>query len=219
MGESPAGTAPLELVAQLADQCVRFAIIDVDAARGSGNNRELVFALMKQFRKSRNKVFIQVGGGIRGSDQAQYYLDNGATWLIVGTVLHSSPLAVEQLVARFGEHMTAAIDARQGEVLKSGRVGNLNTSLDDMASRVLHFGFKRILFTDIPELPNADPDFRSAKIIANTAKLPLFMAGSLRTLEHLNLAAKHSFLQGIMIDAHLAAAHADLLFVPACQET
>lgn len=208
----------MELAAKLAERSVRFTIIDVDAAMGSGSNRELISSLMKQLRKVRNKVFIQVGGGIRGSDQAQYYLDHGATWLIVGTVLHRSPVAVEQLVARFGEHMTAAIDACQGEVMKSGHTGSLDTNLEDMANRVHTFGFKRILFTDIAKHACAEPDFTSAKLIASTSKLPLFMAGSITTLEQVNRAIGLSYLQGVMIDAHLAAVHADVLFAPVSQE-
>ena len=36
---------------------------------------------------------------------AQFFLDNGATWLTVGTILQRSPVMVEQLLARFREHL------------------------------------------------------------------------------------------------------------------
>ena len=104
LGEGP-GTGELAaLVGFLLDQgCHRLTLVDVDAARGHGNNRELIGRAMQQFHAGRPKVCIQVGGGIRSSDQAQFFLDNGATWLTVGTILQRSPVMVEQLLARFRE--------------------------------------------------------------------------------------------------------------------
>ncbi len=100
--------------------CHHLCLLDVDAARSKGHNRELISRIMHRFRQPGAKVCIQVGGGIRSSDQAQFFLDQGATWLLVGTILHRSPLIVDQLLARFSEYLTAAIDARAGFVKASG---------------------------------------------------------------------------------------------------
>jgi phosphoribosylformimino-5-aminoimidazole carboxamide ribotide isomerase len=76
-----------------------------------------------------------VAGGIRSSDQAQFFVDNGAAWLVVGTLLHKSPLVVDQLLARFHKHLTAAIDARGGQVHRSGWSERAGLTAEELALR------------------------------------------------------------------------------------
>lgn len=201
LGEPTVSVSPMDLVASLAERYVRFAFIDVDAARGTGHNRELIAGLMKRLRQSRSKMCIQVGGGIRSSDLAQFFLDQGATWLLVGTVLHRSPVMLDQLLARFRDHLTASMDVRKGEVLASGWTRSLDLKAEAVASKVQETGFRRILFTDVPSELGEAPDFDTAHAVGNAARLPLFMAGSIRTREHMHRAASVACLQGFLIDA------------------
>ena len=214
-GEAAAGEGgtlvpgdPAFLVAFLMDHgCHRLALVDVDAARGRGNNRELIARLMQKFHAGRPKVCIQVGGGIRSSDQAQFFLDHGAIWLAVGTILQRSPLLVDQLLARFREHLTAAVDARAGEVLASGWGDPSGQKLVAVGERIRNHGFKRLLFMDIPLEAGAAPDFAGARILAESSHLPVYMGGSIRTLAELAQAREHPGLQGVVMDALLL--HAD----------
>jgi phosphoribosylformimino-5-aminoimidazole carboxamide ribotide isomerase len=187
----------------LAQGCRRMALVDVDAARGKGHNRDLIGRLMKQFHKENGKACIQVGGGIRSSDQAQFFLDNGAAWLLVGTILHRSPLVVDQLLARFRENLTAGLDARAGEIQSSG--WNERAPLDPEAAgvRIRNHGFKRILFMDIPAAPGVEPDFATARVIAGSAHVSMFMGGTLHSMEHLQQAQEIPGLQGVAMDALL----------------
>ena len=195
---------PMEVVNFLLEQGYRrLALVDVDAARGKGHNRELIARLMHRFHQGPTKACIQVGGGIRSSDQAQYFLDHGATWLLVGTILHRSPLVVEQLLARFRENLTAGLDVRNGEVQSSG--WNEKATLDPEAAgvRIRSHGFKRILFMDIPATPGAQPDFATARAIVGQSHVSMFMGGSIQTLEHLQEARELPGLQGVALDALL----------------
>lgn len=191
----------LAAVAWLKDQGFhRIGLVDVDAARGRGSNRDLLAKAMRAFHAGRPKVCIQVGGGIRSSDQAQFFLDNGATWLSVGTILSRSPLMVEQLLARFREHLTATLDIRSGELLASGWAGPTGRSARDVARRIGEFGFRRLLFMDIPASPGATPDFALARELAFHARVPLYMGGTLRSLDHLAQAREVQGLLGAVID-------------------
>jgi phosphoribosylformimino-5-aminoimidazole carboxamide ribotide isomerase len=196
----------------LCDQgCQRLALVDVDAAAGKGHNRDLIACLMRRFHRSSNKVCIQVGGGIRSSDQAQFFLDHGATWILVGTVIQRSPLVVDQLLARFRDHLTAGIDARSGEIQSSGWLEPAPLKPDSAGQRIRDHGFKRLLFTDIPVSVEVEPDFTTARIIAQSAHAPLFMGGSIRTREHLLRAAEVPGLTGVAMDALHFVEHPDLL--------
>lgn len=203
-GVASPGADPVEVARALAHRgCNRIALTDVDAACGAGHNRAALAQVMRAFRQAHPKCCIQVGGGIRASDQAQYYLDHGATWLLIGTVLHRHPMVMEQLLARFREHLTASIDARQGEVQASGWSQPAGPSPQALALRLREHGFRRILFTDIPASPQAAPDFATAQRILGEARVPVFMAGSLRTREHLDQASAVPGLQGVCVDAQL----------------
>jgi len=203
---------PCELLGFLCEHgCNRLALVDVDAAEGRGQNRDLIAAIMHQFHKAHAKVCIQVGGGIRSSDQVQFFLDNGATWILVGTIIQQSPLVVDQLLARFRDHLTAGVDARGGEIQSAGWREAAPLRADSAGQRVRDHGFKRILFTDIPPCDGASPDFETARLLAQSAHIPLWMGGSIRSLAHLRLAMDIPGVQGVAVDALRLQDDSDLL--------
>lgn len=192
-----------ELVEILLDRgCTRFDLTDRDAAQNAGNNRGLIAALIRRIRSSNSKVCIQVGGGIRSSDQAQFFLDNGATWLVVGAVLQGYPVVVDQLLARFRDQLVASVDAKRGEIQSSGGLDSAGVGTTAIAGRIGDLGFKRILFNDFSMEPDRAPDFITAQAICEAARVPLFMGGSIHTPLHLTQATAVRGLQGVLVDAH-----------------
>jgi len=202
--DDPCLQAPLQIAERLIeDGATRLAIVDVDAAMGRGNNRELIGQILHRCHTRERKVCVQVAGGIRSSDQAQFFIDLGATWLVAGTILHKSPMVAEQLMARFQSFLTAAIDARGGQVQRSGWVDPDTLSALDLAQRAKAYGFKRLLFVDIPRDASADPDFHTAQELAAATGLPLIMGGSITTPRHLEAVQTHQGLKGALVDALL----------------
>jgi phosphoribosylformimino-5-aminoimidazole carboxamide ribonucleotide (ProFAR) isomerase len=203
---------PFEIVDRLLDRRIsHLALVDVDAAGGRGNNRELMGRILRRTRVLYHGLCVQVAGGIRSSDQAQFFLDHGAAWLVVGTLMHKSPLAVEQLLARFQKHLIAAIDARNGAVHHSGWAETLGIPVEQLALRVHASGFRRVLFVDLPTDPESPPDFETARKIMACTHLPLQMGGSLRSAAHLRAARELAGLQGALIDALLFASDASMV--------
>ena len=193
--------SPIEVIETLlVSGCCRFALVDVDAARGTGSNREVLGSLIQRIRRSGTKVCIQVGGGICSSDHAQHFLNLGATWLLVGTVLHRYPAVVDQMLARFQDHLIASVDARAGEVQIDGRREARGVLATTMADRIRDRGFKRLLFADIPVGLESAPDFQTARNICQRTHLSVFMGGSLRSQLHLAQAEEIRGLQGVLVD-------------------
>jgi phosphoribosyl-AMP cyclohydrolase / phosphoribosyl-ATP pyrophosphohydrolase len=84
------------------------AVIDIDAARGEGDNRA---AIMEMCRIAP----IRVGGGVRSVESALRWLDAGAAKVIIGTA------ASEELLSGLPpERVIVALDARFGEVVTHG---------------------------------------------------------------------------------------------------
>jgi phosphoribosylformimino-5-aminoimidazole carboxamide ribotide isomerase len=195
---------PMELAVELIDQgATRLALVDVDAALGRGNNRELIGQILQRCRARDRKICVQVAGGIRSSDQAQFFIDLGATWLVVGTILHKSPMVSEQLMARFPSFLIAAIDARRGMVHRPGWVDTKSMSALELALRAKAYGFRRLLFIDLPDDLTADPDFQTAQELATATGLPLLMGGSLTAPHHLEAVCAQPGLKGALVDALL----------------
>lgn len=84
------------------------AVIDLDRARGEGNNTELIRDLCRRGP-------VRVGGGIRDEAAAIEWLDAGARRVIIGTA--ASPELVARLPA---DRVIVALDNRDGEVLTHG---------------------------------------------------------------------------------------------------
>jgi phosphoribosylformimino-5-aminoimidazole carboxamide ribotide isomerase len=196
--------APLAVATRLLDGgAVRMALVDVDAAMGKGNNRELIAQILRHCHARDSKICIQVAGGIRSSDQAQFFIDQGAAWLVAGTILHKSPMVAEQLMARFQAYLIAAIDVRAGMVHRSGWVDTAALSALDLAQRAKNYGFRRLLFIDIPEEPTSEPDFHTGQQLAVATGLPVIMGGSLTSPSHLEKIHAHPGVKGALVDALL----------------
>ena len=100
------------------------AVIDLDAAMGTGNNRDQIKSLLSLAR-------CRVGGGIRDIETATTWLDAGAVKIIIGTA--ASPEFVSQLRR---ERVIVALDAvhnesGQGKVVDHGWTVNTGHSVLD----------------------------------------------------------------------------------------
>jgi phosphoribosyl-ATP pyrophosphohydrolase len=101
------GGDPLERLAEFS-VAGEVAVIDLDAARGTGDNTELIRSMVRRGR-------CRVGGGIRTVESARDWLDAGAERVIVGTAA-----SVELCSQLPRDRIIAAVDAEHGEVVVEG---------------------------------------------------------------------------------------------------
>ena len=97
------------------------AVVDIDAARGEGDNSAIVEDLC-------SRAPIRVGGGVRTVDSALHWLDAGAAKVVIGTA------ADERLLSELpADRVVVALDARHGEVVTHGwRQGSGRGLLDSI---------------------------------------------------------------------------------------
>ena len=93
-------------------------VIDLDAARGAGNNRPIVNQILQRLK-------CQVGGGIRSVETAREILEAGASRVILGsTLLKDGKINTEGAAALASALGTAplvfALDSRGGRVAIDG---------------------------------------------------------------------------------------------------
>jgi phosphoribosylformimino-5-aminoimidazole carboxamide ribotide isomerase len=121
-------------------------VIDLDAARGTGNNRAIVARIVQRLR-------CQVGGGIRSVETARELLDTGASRLIFGSaLLHDGGINTEYAATLAGSLGAAALvfalDSRGGRVVIEGWRKETAVTAFDMI-RVLEPFCETFLYTHI----------------------------------------------------------------------
>lgn len=149
------------------------AVIDIDAARGTGTNRALIERLCRVAR-------VRVGGGVRDREAAIRYLRAGAERVIVGTA--ATP---DLLGALPRERTIVALDARGERVVTDGwRVATTDSPIE-RARRLARYcgGF---LFTDVErEGMLGGADIERARALRAEVEGSLTLAGGIRDIDEI----------------------------------
>jgi phosphoribosylformimino-5-aminoimidazole carboxamide ribotide isomerase len=168
-------------------------VIDLDAARGVGNNRAIVAQIVR-------RLPCQVGGGIRSAGTARELLDAGARRVIFGSVLLKDGEIDTEYAGTLATSLGAAplvfaLDSRGGRVVIDGwRKGTAVTAFDMI--RALEPFCETFLYThiDTEGLMGGIPmDVVSA--IRKATSRRLVVAGGIKTQQEIDS------LDGLGMDA------------------
>jgi phosphoribosylformimino-5-aminoimidazole carboxamide ribotide isomerase len=99
-------------------------------------------------------LVVQLGGGIRDGDRVKYWLENGVTRCVVGSVAVAEPERVAAWIDDFGaDSIVLALDVTIGEegpvLATHGWTQSTGLSLWDLLDRYSTLGAKHLLCTDI----------------------------------------------------------------------
>lgn len=180
---------PVEQAQFFADLGVkRIHIVDLDAAKGQGNNRSWI-------RKIRQAVpsLLEVGGGIRTEADVEELLDAGVERLVLGTVFIREPDTVRRWVSRFGKQFLAGIDAREGIVRVSGWQEGSSFTDAEAARLAQETGMTGIIYTNIERDGTLQgPDAEQALRMAEVSRLPVIVSGGVSSEEDVHRVAQKS---------------------------
>ena len=174
----------------------RIHLVDLDAARGSGDNR----AVIRRIRAEAPCV-LELGGGVRTADDAEALLSLGIDRLVVGTTLAREPRTVASWVRRFGDVFIAGIDARNGEVRVSGWEEGAGVVDTDLARTANDIGMISIIYTSIAvDGMMSGPDLGRTAVVAEASGLPVIVSGGVGSLADVRkvLDAGHPGIVGII---------------------
>ena len=121
-------------------------VVDLDGARsGEPQNIAVVERIVRE-----TPLHVEVGGGVRTLDTLQRLVDAGAARVVLGTALVDDPqMAAAAVAAVGGEHLTAGIDAKDGEVAVSGWLEGSGMAATELARAMAGLGFLHVVYTDI----------------------------------------------------------------------
>ena len=156
---------PEEVAARYA-RVGEIAIVDLDAALGTGSNRDIVMRLIKRYP-------CRVGGGLRTKELVTEYLNAGARAVMLGT------MAVPEFLSTFPpERLIAALDEKAGEVVVEGWTKGTGHKIEErMAVLAPYVGGFLVTFCDEEgSLGGIDLE-RATSLIASAKGVRITFAG------------------------------------------
>ncbi len=125
----------------------RLHLVDLNGAfAGKPINEAAVKAIIKEVG---NEIPIQLGGGIRDLDTIERYLDDGLSYIIIGTAAVKSPGFLKDACTAFGGHIIVGLDAKDGKVATDGWSKLTGHEVVDLAKKFQDYGVEGVIYTDI----------------------------------------------------------------------
>jgi phosphoribosylformimino-5-aminoimidazole carboxamide ribotide isomerase len=153
----------------------RLHVIDLDAALGEGNNREVVEEICRAVQ-----VPVQMGGGIRSMEDIGQLLETGAARAILGTAAAADPTFVRRAVEEYAEAIVVAIDTRGDHVMVKGWQEE-GPALEDAIPALDDAGAPRYLVTSIARDGTLKgPDIKLYERVLKLTETPLIASGGVR---------------------------------------
>ena len=122
-------------------------IVDLDSATNNGNNTSLIIEMLQKFPNT-----IQVGGGIRQSEDIKILLDNGAVGVMVGTKAIIDNNWRNEIVNQFPNKIIIAADVdKDQQVLISGWTEKSGKNLVETLKELEELELGGVLITSIEE--------------------------------------------------------------------
>lgn len=124
----------------------RLHVVDLEGARdGGGRNRSSIHRILKSI-----DIPVQLGGGIRESEDVVQLLDWGISYMILGTVVLRQPEQVEEWLQQWGtDAFIVSLDLRKGRLQSQGWLQESSLDLKQIVERVMSWGLSQVICTDV----------------------------------------------------------------------
>jgi phosphoribosylformimino-5-aminoimidazole carboxamide ribotide isomerase len=125
----------------------RLHLVDLNGAvAGKPKNESAVKAII---RAVGDEIPIQLGGGIRDLDTIERYLDDGLSYIIIGTAAVKNPGFLHDACSAFPGQIIVGLDARDGKVATDGWSKLTGHDVVDLAKKFQDYGVEGVIYTDI----------------------------------------------------------------------
>jgi phosphoribosylformimino-5-aminoimidazole carboxamide ribotide isomerase len=159
----------------------RLHVVDLNGAvAGRPKNEGVIREIVKAVGGS---IPVQLGGGIRDLDTIEKYLDDGVTYVVIGTAAVKNPGFLHDACTAFAGHIIVALDAKDGKVAVEGWSKLTGHDVIDLARKFEEYGVEAVLYTDIGRdgmLTGVNVD--ATVKLARELRVPVIASGGLTDL-------------------------------------
>ena len=201
----------------------RLHLVDLNGAfAGKPVNESAIRAILAEVG---DEIPVQLGGGIRGLGTVERYLDDGLSFVIIGTAAVKNPGFLHDACTAFGGHIIVGLDAKDGKVATDGWSKLTGHEVVDLAKKFQDYGVEGVVYTDIGRdgmLSGINID--ATVKLARALTIPVIASGGLGSMADIEqlCAVEHEGVEGVIcgrsiyngdLDFAAAQARADELAV------
>jgi phosphoribosylformimino-5-aminoimidazole carboxamide ribotide isomerase len=139
---------PAEMARHWVEQGARrLHLVDLNGAvSGRPRNESAVKAILAAIG---GQIPVQLGGGVRDLDTIERYLDDGVSYIIIGTAAVKNPGFLHDACGAFPGQVIVGLDAKDGKVATDGWSKMTRHEVVDMARKFQDYGVEAVIYTDI----------------------------------------------------------------------
>ncbi|MGZ5071595.1 MAG: 1-(5-phosphoribosyl)-5-[(5-phosphoribosylamino)methylideneamino]imidazole-4-carboxamide isomerase [Usitatibacter sp.] len=127
---------------------------------------------------------VQLGGGIRDLDTIERYLDDGVSFIIIGTAAVKNPGFLHEACDAFPGHIIVGLDAKDGKVATDGWSKLTGHDVVDLAKRFQDYGVEAVIYTDIGrDGMMTGVNIEATVRLAQALTVPVIASGGLNSLD------------------------------------
>ena len=176
-------TSPAEQAAYWLEQGARrLHVVDLNGAfAGKPKNEKAIKEIVGAIG---DEIPIQLGGGIRDLDTIEHCLDNGISYVIIGTAAVKNPGFLQDACSAFPGQIIVGLDAKDGKVAVDGWSKLTKHDVLDLAKKCEDYGVEAIIYTDIGRdgmLTGINVEATVA--LAQSLRIPVIASGGLSTID------------------------------------
>lgn len=121
-------------------------VVDLEGAKeGQPKNAKVIAEIIKKIR-----IPVQVGGGIRNYQTFKFYLEAGASRIVLGSIIHDNPQLLEELVEEKSEQLVVSLDvSNNGNLAIHGWQKSTPLKASTIAKKLKQKGVQNFVFTDV----------------------------------------------------------------------
>ena len=171
-------------------------LVDLDGALiGRSKNKKVIMKIIKS-----TNLNVQLGGGIRTLKQISFWIKNGVSTVVLGTMALQKPKILKKACDLFPGRIAVALDVRNNFLAIKGWVKQTRINFLDFLKKLENLGLSRIIYTDI----NRDGTKtgininKLVKIIENV-NIPVVVSGGISSIKDVKHLQKINYLQGVII--------------------
>jgi phosphoribosylformimino-5-aminoimidazole carboxamide ribotide isomerase len=160
----------------------RLHLVDLNGAfAGKPVNEDAIKAIVKEVG---GDLPIQLGGGIRDLETIERYLDDGISYIIIGTAAVKNPGFLHEACDAFPGHIIVGLDAKDGKVAVDGWSKLTGHDVADLARKYEDYGVEAIVYTDIGrDGMLTGVNIEATVALAQNLRIPVIASGGITNLE------------------------------------
>jgi phosphoribosylformimino-5-aminoimidazole carboxamide ribotide isomerase len=171
-------------------------LVDLDGAlKGRSKNKKIIIKIIKN-----THLNVQLGGGIRTLKQISFWIKNGVSTVVVGTMAIQNPEVLKKACDLFPGQIAVAVDVRNNFLAMKGWVKQTKIKLMEFLKKFEDLGVSRIIYTDINrDGTKQGVDFTQLKKIINKVHIPLVVSGGISNLKNVKKLYEAKIFEGVII--------------------